>query len=85
MRTLVHLPYRFFPLALDQQLTPRAAWMVLVGSILSKGGGVEAQCAPLLSFMCAAAVEESTIPFATADLKVVAPYKALEAQRMDIL
>ena len=25
VRTLVHLPYRFFPLALDQHLTPRAA------------------------------------------------------------
>ena len=26
VRTLVHLPYCFVPLALDQQLTPRAAW-----------------------------------------------------------
>ena len=25
VRTLVHLPYRFAPLALDQHLTPRAA------------------------------------------------------------
>ena len=29
VRTLVHLPYRFVPLALDQHLTPRAAWKVL--------------------------------------------------------
>ena len=40
VRTLVHLPYRFVPLALDQQLTPRAAWTVLPGAILSKGGAV---------------------------------------------
>ena len=33
VRTLVHLPYRFAPLALDQKLTPRAAWMVLAGAI----------------------------------------------------
>ena len=85
VRTLVHLPYRFVPLALDQQLTPRAAWTVLVGTISSKGGAVEAQCAPLLSFLRAAAVEGSAIPFATADLKVVAPDKAPEAQRMEIL
>ena len=38
VRTLVHLPYRFFPLALYQQLTPRAAWMVLGGAISSEGG-----------------------------------------------
>ena len=56
VRTLVHLPYRFVPLALDQQLTPRAAWTVLAGAISSEGGSVEAQFAPLLSFLCAAAV-----------------------------
>ena len=50
-----------------------------------KGGGVKAQCAPLLSFLRAVAVEGSSIPFATADLEVVAPDKALEAQRMEIL
>ena len=38
VRTIMHLPYRFVPLALDQQLTPRAAWTVLAGSILYKGG-----------------------------------------------
>ena len=79
MRTPVHLPYRFFLLALDQQLTPRAAWTVLAGAISSKGGAVEAQCAPILSFLRAAAVEGSAIPSATADLEVVAPDKALEA------
>ena len=85
MRTLVHLPYRFVPLALDQHLTPRSTLMVLTGAILSKGGGVEAQCAPLLSFMRAAAVEGLAIPFETANLEVVAPDKALEAQLMEIL
>ena len=32
VRTLVHLSYRFVPLALDQQLAPRAAWTVLGGA-----------------------------------------------------
>ena len=63
VRTLVHLPYRFVPLALDQHLTPRAAWTVLGGAISSKRGAVEAQCAPLLAFLRAAAVEGSVIPF----------------------
>ena len=85
MRTLVHLPYLFAPLTLDQQLTPRAAWTVLTGAISSEGGAVEAQCAPLLSFLRAAAVEGLAISFATATLEVVAPDKALEAQRMEIL
>ena len=85
MRTIVHLPYRFIPLALDQQLTPRSAWTVLTGAISSEGRAVEAQCAPLLSFLRAAAVEGSAILFATADLEVVAPDKALEAQRIEIL
>ena len=52
---------------------------------MSEGGGVEAQCAPLLSFLRAAAVEGSAILFETADLEVVAPDKALEAQRIEIL
>ena len=39
VRTLVHLPYRFVPLALDNQHTPRAAWMGLAGAISSRGGG----------------------------------------------
>ena len=39
VRTLMHLLYRFIPLALDQQLTPREAWTVLAGVIMSKGGG----------------------------------------------
>ena len=43
------------------------------------------KCAPILSFLRAAAVEGSAILFATAELKVVAPDKALEAQRMEIL
>ena len=83
--TLVHLPYLFFPIAMDQKLTPRLAWAVLVGVILSEGGGGEAQYAPLLSFLRAAAVEGSAIPFETVDLEVVAPDKALEAQPMEIL
>ena len=58
---------------------------MLEGAISSKGGAVKAQCAPLLSFLRAAGVEGSAIPFATADLEVVAPDKVLEAQRMDIL
>ena len=62
MRTIVHLPYRFIPLALDQQLTPRSAWTVLTGAISSEGRAVEAQCAPLLSFLRAAAVEGSALP-----------------------
>ena len=82
VRTLVNLPYRFFPLTLDQKLTPRAEWTVLAGAISSKGGAVKAQCAPLLSFLRADAVEGLAIPFAKDDLEVVAPYKALEAQRM---
>ena len=85
MRTLVHLPYRFIPLALDQHITSRAAWTVLGGAISSKGGAVETQCAPLLSFMHAAAVDGLVIPFEASDLEVVAPDKALEAQRMEIL
>ena len=55
------------------------------GAISSEGGGVEAQCAPLLSFLCAAAVEGSVIPFEALDLEVIAPDKALEAQWMEIL
>ena len=55
VRTLVHLPYRFVPLALDQHLTPQAAWTVLGGAISSEGGAVETQCAPLLAFLHAAA------------------------------
>ena len=85
VRTLVQLPYCFAPLALDQQLTPRAAWTVLAGAISSEGGAAEAQCAPLLLFLRTAAVEGSAIPFATADLEVVALDKALEAQRMEVL
>ena len=85
VRTLVHLPYRFPPLALDQHLTPRAAWAVLRGTISSEGGVVETQCAPLPAFLRAAAVQVSMIPFEAADLEVVAPEKSLEAQRMEIL
>ena len=85
VRTLVHLPYRFVPLALDQHLTPRAVWTVLGGAISSEGGAVKAQCAPLISFLHAAAVEGLAIPFEASDLKVVAPDKALEAQWMEIL
>ena len=85
VRTFMHLLYRFVPLALDQQLTPRAAWTVLAGVIMSKGGDVEAQCAPLLSFLRAAAVEGSAILFEAADLKVVTTDKALDAQWMEIL
>ena len=55
------------------------------GRHLVRGGGVEAQCAPHISFLCAAAVEGSAILFETADLEVVTPDKALEAQRMEIL
>ena len=55
---------------------------MLGGAILSEGGGVKDQCAPLLSFMRAAAVDGLAIPFEASNLKVVAPDKALEAQRM---
>ena len=48
VRTLVHLLYRFSPLALDQKLTAQAVWTVLAGVISSEGRAVEAQCAPLL-------------------------------------
>ena len=82
MRTLVHLPYRFVHLSLDQHLMPRAAWTVLEGAISSEGGVVETQSAPLLAIMRAAAVEGSMIPIAAADLKVDAPDKSLEAQRI---
>ena len=85
VHTLVHLPYHFVPLALDQQLTPRAAWTVLAGAISSEWGDVEVQYAPLLSFLCAAVVEGSAIPFATTNLEVLAPDKGLEAQRMEII
>ena len=85
MRMLVHLPYCFVPLALDQQLTPRAVWTVVGGGMSSEEGGVKAQCAPPLSFLRAAAVDGLVILFEAADLKVVAPDKALEAQRMEIL
>ena len=85
VRTLMHLPYRFFPLSLDQQLTPRTAWTVLAVAISSKGRAVEVQCAPLLLFLRASAVEVSAIPFETADPEVVALDKALEAQRIEIL
>ena len=40
VRTLVHIPYRFVPLALDQHLTPRAAWMVLGGAKGTKRYGM---------------------------------------------
>ena len=85
VRTLVHLPYRFVPLALDQHLTPQAAWTVLGGAISSKGEHVETQCAPLLSFLRTEEVQGSVIPFAAADLEVVAPDKSLKAQLMEIL
>ena len=85
MRTLVHLPYRFVPLALDQHLTHRAAWTVLGGAISSEGGAVKTQCAPLLAFLCAAPVEASVILFEASDLEVVAPDKTIEAQQMEIL
>ena len=55
------------------------------GIHLFQRGGVEVQCALLLSFLLAAAVEGSAILFTTADLEVVAPDKVLEAQRMEIL
>ena len=58
---------------------------MLAGAISSEEGAVETQCAPLLSFLCAVAVEGSAILFETANLEVVAPDKALEAQRMEIL
>ena len=58
---------------------------MLGGATLSEGGGVEAQCAPLLSFLRASAVEGSAIPFEASSLEVVAPDKALEAQHMEIL
>ena len=80
VRTLVHLPYRFVPLALDQHLTPRAAWTVLVGPISPEGGSIETQCAPLLAFLWAADVKGLVIPFDASDLEVVTPDKALEAQ-----
>ena len=53
--------------------------------LFQRGGGVEANCAPLLSFLCATAVLGSAIPFATAKLEVIALDKELEAQRMEIL
>ena len=55
---------------------------MLVGAISSEGGVVETQCALLLAFLRAVAVEGSMIPFAAADLEVVAPDKSLEALRM---
>ena len=58
---------------------------MLGGTTSSEGGVVDTQCAPLLAFLRAAAVQGSTIPFEAADLEVVAPYKSLEAQRMEIL
>ena len=58
---------------------------MLGGAISSEGGGVEAQCAPLLYFLRVAAVYGSAIPFEAADLEVVALDKALEAQWMEIL
>ena len=73
VRTLVQLPYRFVPLALDQHLMPRAAWTVLGGAISLEGGVAETQCALLLAFLRAAAVEGSMTPFAAADLEVVDP------------
>ena len=85
MRTLVHLLYRFVLLALEQHLTPRAAWMVLGGAISSERGFVETQCAPLLAFLRAAAVKGSVTPFEASDLEVVAPDKVLEALWMEIL
>ena len=45
--TLVHLPYRFVPLALDQHLTPQAAWTVLGGAISSESSRLNAhRCSP---------------------------------------
>ena len=58
---------------------------MLGGAISSEGGAVKAQCALLLSFLRTAAVEGSVIPFEASDLEVVAPDKALEAQRTEIL
>ena len=58
---------------------------MLGSAISSEGEAVEAQCATLLSFLRAAAVEGSFIPFEASDLEVVTPDKTLEAQRMKIL
>ena len=58
---------------------------MLGGAISPKGGAVNTQCAPILAFLRAAAVEGSVILFEAYDLEVVAPYKYLEAQRMEIL
>ena len=55
---------------------------MLGGAILSEGGAVEFQCAPLLAFLRAAEVEGSVIPFEASDLEIFAPNKALEAQRI---
>ena len=85
VRSMVHLPYRFVPLVLDQLLTPRAAWTVLAGAILAEGADAAAKCAPLLTFLRAASVENSSVPFGTGDVEVVLPDSALEAQRMEIL
>ena len=52
---------------------------------MSEGGTAEAQCAPLLAFLRAAAVEVSVIPFEASDLEVLAPDKDLKSQRMEIL
>ena len=85
MLTLVHLPYRFAPLALYQQLTPRAAWTVLEGAISSEGGGRRgAVCtAPFVSVRGGGGGFGH--PICDGDLEVVAPDKALEAQRMEVL
>ena len=82
MLTLVHLPHCFFPLSLNQQLTPWTAWAVLGGFISSKGGAIKTKWALLLTFLRVAAVEGPAIPSAMADLKVLASDKALESQRM---
>ena len=81
---LVHLPYHFTPWrwTSSSRLERRGQCR---GSHIIQGGGREAQCASLLSFLCAAAVDGSAIPFEAAHLEVVAPHKALEEQRMEIL
>ena len=40
VRTIVHLPYRFVSLVLDQHLTPQAARTMLGGAISSEGASL---------------------------------------------
>ena len=85
VRTLVHLPYRFVPLALYQHLTPRAAWTGLGGAIFSEGGVRRGSMRTATFLPVRGGGGGFGHPVRRDNLEVVAADKAIEARQMEIL